>query len=153
MPEIGTGWTSRLIAGIAELLDATGVGAWHPDGTPYAAGETGILDRAIPPEPDRIITLAAYPIDSAEHVGMADHDCAVQVRVRGLPYDMRDCDDLADAVYDELDGLHDVVLGGIPIVLMWRQSYTSLGQDGSDRWERSENYYVRAMRPTRYNTD
>lgn len=146
----GDGWTSRLLTGLAEHLAAAGVGTWRATGA-YTAGETGIVIRAIPQAPDRIITLAAYPIGSARQ-GLADHDAAVQIRVRGTA-DPRVCDDLADTVYELLDGARRLTLGGIPIVLVWRQSYTSLGQDTAGRWERSENYYLQAMRPTSNNTD
>lgn len=148
---IGDGWTSRLLAGIAELLDTAGIGVWRPDGTAYAAGDTAIVIRAIPQAPDRLITLAAYPVGSTAP-GIADHTTGVQARLRAGP-DPRECDDLADAVFDQLDGLAETTLGGIAVVQMWRQSYTSLGHDANGRWERSENFYVQAMRPTANNTD
>ncbi|MDG4832429.1 minor capsid protein [Solwaraspora sp. WMMD1047] len=147
---IGDGWTSRLLTGLAELLDAAGVGDWRPSGA-YAAGETAIVIRAVPQAPDRLITLAAYPVGQ-DYVGLADSVSGVQIRVRAGA-DPRDCDDLADAIYEALDGLTGVTWGGIPIVQVRRQSYTSLGTDTSGRWERSENYYIDAMRPTAWNTD
>lgn len=146
----GDGFTSRLLVGLAEHLHAAGVGTWRATGA-YQAAETGICIRAIPQNPERIITLAAYPLGTALQ-GMADHLTGVQIRLRGTA-DPRVCDDLADAVFDELDGLAGARWEEIPIVQMWRQSYTSLGQDGNQRWERSENYYVHAMRPTSNNTD
>ncbi|ROO51077.1 hypothetical protein EDC02_5941 [Micromonospora sp. Llam0] len=149
---VGDGWTSRLIAGLAQHLEDAGVGTYRPDGSAYAAGETAIVQRLIPISPDRVITLAPYPIGTSLP-GMADHLTAVQVRVRGLPGDSRDCDDLADSIFDVLDSLGRATWSGIPIVDMWRQSYTSLGQDGNGRPERSENYYVHAMRPTSNRTD
>jgi Bacteriophage minor capsid protein len=148
---IGDGWTSRLLGGLAELLDAAGVGVWHPDGAAYAVGDTAIVIRVIPQAPDRIVSLAAYPQGTASQ-GMADHDAAVQIRLRA-GVDPRDCDDLADVVFDRLDSLAGVTLGGVPLVQMWRQSYTSLGKDANGRWERSENYYLQAMRPTTHRTD
>lgn len=146
----GEGWTSRLLTGLAELLDAEGIGDWNPSGL-YTAGQTGILIRAIPPAPDRIITLAAYPA-GANLPGLADHQVAIQIRPRA-GQDPRDCDDLADAVHDLLDGAEGLTLGGIAVVQAWRQSYTSLGDDANGRWQRSENYYLDAMRPTSNNTD
>lgn len=145
------GWTTDLITGAAVYLDAQGVGDWRPTGA-YQAGETAITQRIIPISPDRLITLAPYPIGTALP-GMADHLTAIQIRVRGIPDDSTDCDDLADDVFDVLDSLGRTTLGGIPIVDMWRQSYTSLGQDTNRRFERSENYYVHAMRPGTNRTD
>lgn len=147
---LGDGFTSRLIAGMAEHLDAAGVGTWRESGA-YQPGEIGIYDRAIPQTPDTIITLAAYPVGS-NLPGLADHLTAVQVRLRGTA-DPRVCDDLSDLIFDQLDGLCRARWNEIPIVEVWRQSYTPLGQDANNRFERSENYYVHAMRPTSNNTD
>src|SRR5690606_22439626 len=128
-----------------EHLDDAGVGVWRTSGI-YTAGETGIVIRAVPQTPDRVITLAAYPLGTGIP-GVADHQTAVQIRIRGTT-DPRVCDDLADAVYEALDGLGNVTLDGVDVVQAWRQSYTSLGQDSNGRWERSENYYLDTMRPT-----
>jgi hypothetical protein len=147
----GDGWTSKLLTGLAEHLAANGVGVWHPDGSAYAAGETGILIRSIPPTPDRIVTLAAYPV-AAGYVGLSDITVGIQVRLRGGT-DPRDCDDLADDIFDLLDSTSHLTLGGIAVVQLYRQSYASLGQDGNRRWEASHNYYADAMRPTSNRTD
>jgi hypothetical protein len=147
----GDGWTSKLLTGCAEHLAAAGIGTWRTSGI-YAPEETGIVIRAVPQSPDRVITLAAYPLGTALQ-GMADHQAAIQIRVRGVPDDPRDCDDLADAIHDALDSATGLRWGGIPVVQIWRQSYTSLGQDTNRRWERSENYYLDTMRPTANNTD
>jgi hypothetical protein len=146
----GDGWTSRLLTGLAEHLAAADIGAWRPSGA-YAATETGIVIRAVPQSPDRIITLAAYPVGTTLP-GLADHQTAVQIRIRAGT-DPREADDLADAICDALDGAHGLTWGGIAVVQVWRQSYTSLGQDSNGRWERSENYYIDTMRPTAHNTD
>lgn len=147
----GDGWTSRLLTGLAEHLAAAGIGVWRPDGPPYTADEIGIVTRAIPTSPDRIITLAPYAVGTALP-GMADHTQGVQVRCRGTQ-DPRVVEDIADAVFDRLDGVTRLTLGGIPVVQIYRQSYTSLGQDQNGRWESSSNYYVEAMRPTSNRTD
>ena len=145
----GDGWTARLITGLAEHLAAAGIGVWRPD-DPIGDDETAIVARDIPARPDRLITLAPYPVGGTP--GLADVTVGVQIRLRGLT-DPLDVDDLADAVYELLDGAYGLRLGGIAVVHVHRQSYTSLGADKQGRWERSENYYVDAMRPTRHNTD
>lgn len=147
----GDGWTSRLITGLAEHLAANAVGVWRPDGPAYTATETGILIRSIPQSPDRIITLAAYVVGD-DYPGLADTTQGVQVRLRGTT-DPRVCDDLADAVYELLDSAEHYDLGGIHVVRSSRRSYTSLGADSNGRWERSENYFLDAMRPTQHRTD
>jgi hypothetical protein len=145
-----SGWTTDLLIGVAEALDAAAVGTWRASGI-YVAGETAIVIRVIPPEPERLITLAAYPVGPAA-VQLADTVVGVQIRLRA-GVDPRDCDDLADAVYDLLHGASRLTWTGIDVVQVRRVSYTSLGQDTAGRWERSENYYVDAMRPTDNNPD
>lgn len=148
---MAVGWTTDLLIGLGEHLDGAGVATWRPSGA-YQAGETGIVVRGIPQSPDRLLTLAPYPLDNAEWRGMADYATALQIRVRGT-VDPRVCEDLADSVFDQLDSLSGLVLNGVSVVDMWRQSYTSLGADDNGRWQRSENYYINAMRPTQRKTD
>lgn len=145
-----SGWSTNLLEGLAQDMAGHGIGTWRTSGV-YTAGETGILIRAVPQTPDRIITLAAYPVDSG-YVGLADTTIGVQIRLRGTT-DPRDCDDLADTIFDQYDSATGLTLGGIHVVQLVRRSYTSLGQDGNQRWERSENYYLDAMRPTANRTD
>jgi hypothetical protein len=141
----GDGWTSQLIAGLAQYLEDGGAGVWRPDGSAYEAGEIAITDRDIPPEPDEVITLADYPVASTR--GMQDVTVGVQLRIRGTT-DPRVCRDIGDACFELLDGLAHAVFGDIRIVQMYRQSAGSLGKDAQDRWEASHNYYVEAMRLT-----
>lgn len=145
-------WTTNLITGVAELLaDGIEDAAWRPDGPPYTGDEVGILMRSVPAQPDRVITIAPYPVASPL-LGMADIIQGVQIRCRGTT-DPRDCEDLADAVFDLLDSAGRLTLGGVAVVQVYRQSYTSLGQDGNGRWESSSNFYFEAMRPTANRTD
>lgn len=141
----GDGWTSRLITGCAEDLAAAGIGVWRPDGPAYATDEIGIVDRAVPTSPDRIITLADYVVASPP--GLADITQGLQIRVRGTK-DPRVARDIGDAIFDLLDSAERLIWGGIPIVQVYRQSYAALGADSNGRWESSHNYYVEAMRPT-----
>jgi hypothetical protein len=144
------GWTTNLLTGLAEHLAAGDVGVWRPPPGVYQPDETGIVIRAIPDKPDRLITLAAYPVDSLP--GLADITVGIQIRVRA-GRNPTDCDDLADAVYDLLDGAHSLTFDGVRVVHLYRQSHASLGTDGNSRWSRSENYYADAMRPTPGNAD
>jgi Bacteriophage minor capsid protein len=145
-----SGWTTNLLTGLAEHLQANGIGTWRTNGV-YTPNETGILIRAIPQSPDKIITIAAYPVDHG-YEGVADITTGVQLRLRGTT-DPRVCDDLADAIHDLLDSATNLTLGGVRVVQALRRSYSSLGQDANQRWERSENYYLDAMRPTQNRRD
>lgn len=141
---VGDGWTSRLLTGLAQHLHAAGVGVWRPTGS-YQASEVAIVVRGIPTSPDRLITLAPYPVASPP--GLADITQGVQMRLRGTT-DPRVVEDLGDALFDLLDSATGLTWSGIPIVHVYRQSYAALGADANGRWEASHNYYVEAMRPT-----
>lgn len=142
------GWTENLVTGLAQYLATAGVGVWRATGV-YLPAETAIVYRAVPQTPDRLITLAPYPVATG-YQGLADVTEGVQARIRGL-VDPRDCDALGDAVYELLDGATNLTFGGVRVVHIYRQSHTSLGQDGNGRWESSSNFYVDAMRPTANN--
>jgi hypothetical protein len=144
-----SGWTVTLLDGLAAELAAAGIATWKPSGV-YAAGETGIVLRAIPPAPDRLITLAPYRVGD-DYPGMADFVQAVQIRLRGTA-DPRSCDDMADQVFELLDSREQWTCGGIPVVYSRRQSDSSLGADDRGRWEASHNYYFDVMRPTAHRT-
>lgn len=141
------GWTSDFLTGLAQYLADSQVGVWRPTGPPYGPAETGIVIAAMPPAPDRVVCLTDYPVE--DHISEADVTVGVQIRTRGTT-DPRDVADLADAIYDLLHGATGMVLGGVSVVQVYRQSYTRLGRDEADRFERSDNYYVDAMRPTAY---
>lgn len=141
------GWTTDLLEGVAELLATAGVGQWRPDGPPYDQGETAIVIGAMPPDPARIILLAAYPVE--DNIALAHATVGLQVRTRAGP-DPRDVQDLDDEVYEQLQGLTQTTFGTCHVKQMWRRSATSLGQarDGTDRWEQSSNFYAEATHAT-----
>jgi len=143
-------WSSDLLAGIAELLADRGVGAWRPDGTAYAPDETAIVVGTMPPGPDRVICLNWYPVELLD--GHGDVTVGVQVRTRAGT-DPRDVSDLSDAVYDVLDGLAGIQLGGVWVSQIYRRSGEEIsaaaGVDTqADRHERVDNYYIQAFRPS-----
>ena len=142
-------WTRRLLTGLAEHLAANDIGVWRPGGV-YAAAETGIVLTSLPSSPDRVIALSYY--DVATYPGRSDVIGAVQIRARGSR-DPLDVSDLHDQVHDLLHSAEDLVLGDIPIALMWRNSYLPLGPDSNGRHEATGNYYLRAARPSRSRRD
>ncbi len=88
--------------------------------------------------------LTAYPV---EDTGGEDITTGVQVRIRS-GRDPRPGADLDDAVFGLLENARGYQLGGVPVVVSWRQSGTPLGQDDQGRAEMTSNYYLRAIRPT-----
>lgn len=69
----------------------------------------------------------------------------LQVRTRGLADPSDDVDTLADQVKAILHGQVAVQLAGVTIGSIRRMSWTTLGQDGTRRWERSDNYLLEGV--------
>lgn len=140
------GFQTDLAVGFAQLLAAKGVATWNAAGA-YTSGQTGIILRALPQAPDRVIVLAPYGVD--DDLVHGDDITGLQVTTRWGGGDPRPNDDLADAVFDQLQGLPRTVLStGIVVEQCFRRSGTSLGQDANSRWRTVQNFYVTAHRPT-----
>lgn len=136
-------WTSDLVAGVAELLAAANVGAWSTTGT-YTDGQVPIVAGMLPQTPDRAIGLTPYPVETTP--GLIDVTVGLQVRCRGTT-DLRDVQDLDDAVYDALHGATPGNVRGVLVAQIFWQSGTPLGADQLARLEHSSNYYIQASRP------
>lgn len=137
------GHTSSLIEGLAQLMEAAGLGFYRPDGV-YQDDEVGIYLHRLPEGPDKAYALTPYPV---EDTGLTDVTDGVQIRMRAGP-DPREVSDMADAVRDLLHGRESVVLGTVRVSLIWRQSQAPMGQDPHGREEISSNYYARSARPS-----
>ncbi len=145
------GWTTDLLYGVAEHLAATGAGTWQPTGTYLTGTARPIVLSSVPGSPDEVIVLSAY--GGRGDPGMTDVVQGVQARTRGVAGSVASVLELDDLVRDALDGLRDVVLHGIPIVLVTWDSGAPLGTDGNRRHERSANYYINAIRTSPYRYD
>ncbi|MFB7900207.1 minor capsid protein [Streptomyces xiamenensis] len=139
-------YTSDLLDGVARLLDAEGVGAYRPDGI-YTAGDTAIVIADMPPAPDRVICLSAYPVEDSP--ALTDTVTGVQVRTRAGP-DPRAVADLDDQALDVLNGSGPHHFGAARVQLIYRQSAADIGADQLGRRERSSNYYAHANRAGRH---
>ncbi|MGC5343645.1 minor capsid protein [Streptomyces sp. DT171] len=137
-------YTADLIEGLADLLAGQGLGTYGPPDEPYPTKGTAIVLGVMPAQPDRVLCLTPYPI---EDTGGPEAITAVQVRVRA-GRDPRAVYNLADEVFDVLDGREHYRLRGVPVSLSWRQSEASLGLDSSGRMELTANYYFRTLRRT-----
>ncbi|GII98389.1 hypothetical protein CLV28_0712 [Sediminihabitans luteus] len=144
-------WTSDLEAGLAEHLAAAGLGVWRPTGPAYTTAEVGIVTGRVPTAPDRVIVINAYNVTS----GLLSHvTLGLQIKVRGpKSADPRPAQDLTDAIYDRLHGARDLTLAGIPVALLWRQSWAWLGPDANGRDETTSNYYAETAHPSAHVTD
>lgn len=145
-------WTRNLLTGIGELLADTAGATWRPDGA-YSAGDPWpIVLTVVPPDPDQVITLTAYPVSGDP--GLADVVQGVQIRTRGTrdPWPVMDVN---DAIFDALHGAEGLVLGGVPVTLAWLPSGGAiyLGPDSNGRHEHTQNVYLHAARPTQHRPD
>ena len=138
------GFTTDLLVGVAEHLDAAAVASWEPAAA-YDQNTAGIFIATLPEHTGGVVTLTAYGMD--DDPILPDSTMGLQVRVRAPGRDPRDSDDLADAAYDALQGLGPVDLNGVHIQLCTRVSSLPMGMDATGRWERSDNYRVQVHRP------
>lgn len=134
-------FTSDLLTGLAQLLDDAGVGTYSP--VAASTVEPAITVINLPPAPERVICLTDYPV--SDDPSLADVIVGVQVRIRGTR-DPLVASNIRDDVYDQLHGLAGVIINGVPVAHIYRQSTIPLGPDGLGRYERTENYYVHASR-------
>lgn len=138
-------FTADLLDGLAADLADRGVGAWRPDGSAYGSEEVALLPRDVPAEPDRLVTLNAYPVTDDPRLPVSI--VGVQVRTRARPDE--DSDDLQDAVFNAWHGRTHLVLStGVRVASLERRSGVHLGRDENDRPESTANYYATVQRPT-----
>ncbi|MFG3085132.1 minor capsid protein [Streptomyces parvulus] len=136
-----SGYTSRLLDGIAGLLAGAGAGIWRPDGV-VSNPDTGIFRSVMPAQPDRALGLTAYPVEDTD---LPDAVTGVQIRMRAGS-DPDAIDDMADVVFAVLHNRRHYICGGVTVVLSWRQSQAWIGQDAQQRMELTSNYYFRTTR-------
>lgn len=137
-----TGYNSSLMTGFAQLFAASGLGVFDDAAATYPPDSVGIFLGMTPDKPDRAITLMTYPVDDSDLTAVIT---GLQIRFRG-GRDPRQVEDLADAVYDLLHNRAHYDVNGIHIELSWRQSGAWMGQDANQRVERTENFYLHAVR-------
>ena len=137
-------YENDITTAVAELLAARGVGEWRPNGVYNAGALPAIFVQGTPDIPRDVITLSPYPVQA----GMEPNDSVLglQVRTRTEGRDPRRTNDLDGAVYDVLHGARGLSLSGYRITKILFQSGASMGQDGSERWGRSANYYITGPR-------
>ncbi len=109
------------------------------------AGATRLANvGATPDVPRDLITLTSYPVLVATEPN--DSVLGLQVRTRTEGRDVRRTTELDGKVLGVLHGLRGVVLSGYRITQILFQSGAIMGQDGSERWGRSANYYITGPR-------
>lgn len=139
-----------LVEGFAQLLVANVNSAqnlaWAPTGV-YPADKTGLFVAAVPPTPNRIVTLTPYPL--SDDPSLSDSEIGMQIRSRSAAEDPRDVFALDDAIFDALAGNYPLDLAtGIRVVTLTRSSSVSLGQDDNRRWQWASSYPLSLHRPS-----
>lgn len=139
------GYSDSLLTGIAQYLQAGGVGVYN-DTTGYAVGDVGIvLTARMPDSPDSVICLAAYGVE--DDITGPDDVIGVQVRTRSAATDGTSDRDLADDVFDRLHSLHDAALpNAVKVTQCLRQSWTTDGEDENNRPVTIQNFYLTVPR-------
>ena len=135
------GYSSRLMTGLGQLLDAEGLGVFNTAGT-YPADAWAVFLGLTPDKPDKAVTLMTYPVEDTDLTSVIT---GVQFRLRGQR-DPREVENMSDALYDLLHNRQHYQLNGVPVNLSWRQSGAWMGQDANQRIERVENFYLRTER-------
>lgn len=139
------GYENSIVDGVAQLLEDLGIGEWSPTGTYATTGSVpAIFVQAHPEIPRPIITLSPYPV--AAVLDPNDSVIGLQVRTRAEGTDPRSTNDLDNLVFGALHGKRGIALMGYRITKILFQSGASTGQDGSDRWGRSANFYITGPR-------
>lgn len=118
----------------------------NKDGEPNAAQPTGstAIFFGVWPEVIDSVTLNTYPV--SDDPSLSDSQIGLQVTIRSA--DMMKVKDIADDVFNRLHGRQAGMLGNVRLVQAFRRSGADLGQDGSERYGRSENYYLTVHRPS-----
>jgi hypothetical protein len=115
---------SLLLEGVAQALNAAGVGAWSPNTA--VAGAWPIALEATLPNADTSIVITPYDLSA---------DPKLSDRVTGLNIK-------AHEVYGVLQGLRGALPNGQRVAQIFWQSEVQIGPDTNGRWERSINYYA-----------
>jgi len=130
-----------LLQGVAELLDAAGVGTYDPTGVLLADG-TGIVLGKVPDGPDRCLGLTPYPVADDDST---DSVTGIQARMRAGT-DAIDLAILADDVFTALHDRRNYQVRGVQVEISWRNSQAWIGPDSRGRMELTANYYFRTVR-------
>jgi hypothetical protein len=144
------GFSTNLLTNLATYLQTNSLGTWNTSGA-YTSSQTGITLYTMPQGvTDKIICLSAYGVSDDFH---SNHSIiGVQIRCRWSGTNPTLADDLADSIFQLLQGADHLTLGtgatATTVVKCERNSFVSLGQDANGRWSNSTNYYLTMYLPS-----
>lgn len=144
--------SQALLVGLAEAINDAALAVYDPDRT-WASTDTAwavMIGNQIPQDPPKVVVLGAY--DVRDDPILNDSTKGVQFRIRG-DEDQQTVLDMSAAIFNLFQGMRDVTVNGVPVVLMSRQSGVPLGPDKTNRIEYATSYWVQIADPTTYRTD
>ena len=143
-------WELEMVEALAVIFTDLGVGTYSPS-TPTTA-EPLLTLMNVPSSPNQLVTLSIYG-QVEQHVSIAIGTMSLQVRTRSRPNMWRDCAKAASKVFEFLQGKEGLMLGSIHCPSIERSSFAWLGQDTSQRWERTDNYNIMVDLPATANRE
>ena len=140
-------WTNRLLSGLAQHLADTGFWTYRVPSDPYLAGDVRpLFTGPIQPDPDEAGALEVY--DNTADPALSDVTVLAQMWHRGARNDVSGVRAAADGAFERWHGQGEFEVAGIPIVMITQKSCLPLGPDGNNRYQISQNFRIRAIRPT-----
>jgi hypothetical protein len=143
-------YTTDLKIGIAETIagnpDAEYELTWRATGS-YLDSESGIYMELRPQNPNTHLVITDYPV--SDEASLSGGIVGIQFAITGS---VREVDQIKDDLFSLFHGLEADMLGAVKVVSVFRQSGANLGQDGSGRVSRTENYYFQTHRPSKNRT-
>jgi hypothetical protein len=130
-----------LLQGVAELLQAEGIGIYAPDAV-LPVNSTGIVLGKVPDGPDRVIGLTPYPVADDDST---DSVTGIQARMRAGTNPLQ-LVQLANSLFTALHNRRSYDVRGVRVEISWRNSQAWIGQDTHGRMELTANYYFRTVR-------
>lgn len=136
-------WESDLLTGLAQYLQAQGVGVYKTSG--YAPTDTAIVFGEPPTAPDRIVALTLY--SATDHPKQNLSTVRLQLMMRGAAENSLDVGDLATQAFAALQGVESLDFGTAHLVQCGRVSAVPLGLDSNRRSTRADNYQIDVNTP------
>ena len=140
------GTTNDLCRGLAQLINDLGIGVYRIGTAVYQPGEVGVVIGLPTTTPPALIALLDY--DTRDDPTSSDTVQSIQIRFRSAGGTADQANDLADAVFNALQGMWGQTVGGVKVITAERSSSLPLGTDNSGRYERSDNYDLTIHRPS-----
>lgn len=141
------GARSKLLVGLARMLDDAGAVTWTESGAvPTGASPAPLFRTIYPDTPDIAAALTAYATGGDEPT-LSASVLMLQVRTRGSLDDPGAAEDLDDAIGAQLLGHFPQVLSAgtadeLRLTIITRESSSPIGRDAAGRMELVTNYRV-----------